>query len=159
MLCPCFSLMERSSLIQCFRYIISLASLAYTFTILHTIQYSMQDHDDDNSTSRNLQYHDLTHHSASSSSHDALATTSTAGTSEKTSGRWTEQEINLLLNYVEGNCVLTTTRGLSLKKSDFNRACDMVKSKDAAQCHYKWGHVCIFVINEDSNYLSPIIAM
>ena len=59
-LCPCFSLMERSSLIQRFRYIISLASLAYTFTILHTIQYSMQDHDDDNSTSRNLQDHDLT---------------------------------------------------------------------------------------------------
>ena len=30
------------------------------------------------------------------------------GTAEKMSGRWTEQEIDLLLNYVEQNSILTT---------------------------------------------------
>jgi PKD repeat protein len=138
MLRPCFSVMdsEGQSLIQRFRYILSIASLAYTFTILHAIQYSMQDHDDNDSTTQNP---DLTQYSASSSTHDTPATTSTAGTAEKTTGRWTDQEIDLLLNYVEGNCILTTARGITLKKSDFNKAHDMVKTKDATQCHYKWG--------------------
>lgn len=155
--------MEGPLLVQRFRYIISLASLAYTFTILHALQYSMQDrHDDDNNSTTQaqnpqLEAHDSTHHSAT---HNTLATTSTSGTAEKTSGRWTEQEINLLLSYVEENCVLTSAKGLSLKKSEFNRAREIVKSKDAAQCHYKWGHVSIvFVIKKGSDYLSPIIAM
>ena len=98
--------MEGPSLVQCFHFIISLVSLAYTFTVLHAIQYSMQNHDD--STTQNPQGHDLTHYSALSSTHDTLATTSTVGTAEKTSGWWTEQEIDLLLNYVERNSILTT---------------------------------------------------
>jgi hypothetical protein len=145
-LCPCFSLMEGPSLIQSFQYIVSLASLAYTFTLLHTIQHSMQDHDENHSAiTQNQQDYDSTH--ASSSTHHSLATSSTAGTAEKTTGRWSEQETNLLLDYVERKCILTTPRGLNLKKSEFNGARDMVKSKDAAQCHYKWGHVRIFFIN------------
>ena len=40
-----------------------------------------------------------------------------------------------------------TSRGTNHKKSDFNKAHDAVKSKDAAQCHYKWGHVSTFTLN------------
>jgi hypothetical protein len=116
----------------------------------------MQDHDDNNSTTQNPQDHDSTQYSASSFTHNTPATTSTAGTAEKTTGWWTEQEINLLLNYVEENCILTTARGLNMKKSEFNKARDMVKSKNAAQCHYKWGHVDIFIIIEGSNYYLSI---
>jgi hypothetical protein len=133
---------ERRSLIQRFCNIISVATLAYTFTSLHAIQYSMYHHaeaaesDDETTTgARNPQ----------SSTHDILAET-TGSAAEKTSGRWTTDEINLLLDYIEANCVLTTARGLNLKKSQFNKARDTVKTKDAGQCHYKWGHVCIFII-------------
>jgi hypothetical protein len=137
--------MDRHSLIQQFHHIISFASLAYTFTTLHTIQYSMQDHcDDNNTTAQTTEDHNSTNLSASSSTQD---TPSTSENSEKTSGQWTKSEITLLLDYVEANCVLTTVRGLNLKKSKFNRAHATVKSKDAAQCHYKWGHVCFFIIN------------
>jgi PKD repeat protein len=83
----------------------------------------MQDHDDNNSTTQNPQDHDLTQYSASSSTHDTPATTSTAGTAEKTTGQWTEQEINLFLNYVKENCILTTARDLNMKRSEFNKAC------------------------------------
>ena len=106
-----FSLMEGPSLVQCFCFIISLAPLAYTFTVLHTIQYSMQNHD--NSTTQNPQDHDLTDYSALSSTHDTLANTINVRTAEKTSGWWTKQEINLLLNYVERNSILTTASRLS----------------------------------------------
>ena len=37
----CFSLMDNHTLLQQFRYILSLASLAYTFTTIHTLQYAM----------------------------------------------------------------------------------------------------------------------
>jgi hypothetical protein len=70
------------------------------------------------------------------SDNETTATTQNPG-SEKTSGRWTTAEINLLLDYVEANCVLTTARGLNLKKSQFNKTRDTVKTKDANQCHYK----------------------
>lgn len=143
---PCFPLMEGPSLVQRFRYIVSLASLAYTFTILHAIQYSMQaqgqEPQDDDPQSMTEDY--STHRSASLSTHDTPATTSAAGTSEKTSNRWTDQEINLLITYVEGNCVLTTKRGSILKKSQFNKASGFISLKDAGQCQYKWGHVRIF---------------
>jgi hypothetical protein len=43
-----------------------------------------------------------------------------------------------------------------MKKSEFNKAHDTVKSKDAAQCHYKWGHVDIFIIIEGSDYYLSI---
>ena len=142
--------MDGHTLIQHFRHIISFASLAYTFTTLHTIQYSMRDHCDDNNTT--AQDHNSTNFSASSSTQDTPASVSTSENIEKTSGRWTESEIALLLDYVEANCVLMTARGLSLKKSEFNKARATVKSKDAAQCHYKWGHVRFFVINKGLNH-------
>ena len=44
----CYFFMDRHPLLQHFHYIILLASLAYIFTALHTIQYTMQDHDDNN---------------------------------------------------------------------------------------------------------------
>lgn len=151
--------MDEQTLLQHFRHIISFASLAYTFTTLHTIQYySMRDHSDNNDTTAQTTDHDSTtqttdHDStnfsaqASSSTHDTPASIGTENV-EKASGRWTDTEISLLLDYVEENCVLMTARGLNLKKSQFNKARDVVKSKDAAQCHYKWGHVCIFVIDK-----------
>ena len=69
------------------------------------------------------------YYSALSSTNDTLATPSTAGSAEKTGGRWNDQEINLLLNYVEQNCTLMTSRGTNLKKSDFNKAHDTVNRK------------------------------
>jgi hypothetical protein len=164
MLRSCCFLMDRHTLLHRFRYITSLASLAYTFTTLHAIQYSMRDHDDSfddihdnnnntvNTTSTQAtalsaqtpQDNDSTNPSAASAStYDTPTTTSMSETIEKTSGRWTDNEIRLLLDYVEEQCTLTTARGLNLKKSDFNKARTTVKSKDASQCHYKWAHVCI----------------
>jgi len=140
--------MDQDSLLQRFRYVLSLASLAYTFTILHTIQYSMRDHNIDNNnnttTSTGPEDYDSTNFSASSTTHDTPTTTNTSENIEKTNSRWTENEVNLLLEYVEANCILTTARGLNMKKSEFNKARAMVKSKDASQCHYKWGHVSVF---------------
>ena len=78
--------MDRPSLVQCFCSLVLLASLAYTFTILHAIQYSMLNHDD-STTTQNPQDHDSTHYSALSSTNDTLATPSTAGTAEKTGGQ------------------------------------------------------------------------
>ena len=82
-----------------------------------------------------------------------------AGSAEKTGGQWNDQEINLLLNYVRQNCTLMTSRDTNLKKSDFNKAHDMVKSKDTAQCHYKWGHVSTLTLKNYSDYLLNVVAM
>lgn len=71
-----------------------------------------------------------------------------------TAGGLTEHEVKLLLDYVEANCTLTTGRGLNLKKSEFSKARATIKSKDVNQCHYKWGHVCIFFIDKGFHYLS-----
>ena len=87
----------------------------------------------------------VTPNASLSTTHDTITTT-TSESLKKTSSRWTENEVTLLLDYVEGNCILTTVRGISLKKSDFNKAHTMVKSKDASQCHYEWGRVCIVII-------------
>ena len=124
-------------------------SLAYTFTAIHTLQYSMHDHDNDTTTTRNPEDNE----SMVSSSIPAAA--STTGSVEKTSRRWTDDEVKLLLGYVEANCILTTARGFNLKKSDFNKARNTVKTKDPSQCHYKWGHVHISVIDEDTYCLLP----
>jgi hypothetical protein len=131
------------SLVQRFRSIVFLASLAYAFTVLHALQYSMQNHDDSNS-----QTPQLDDYSALSSTHDTPATTTSAETVEKNK-RWTDQEIELLLNYVERNSILTTQRGLNLKKSEFRGASNMIKTKDPTQCHSKWGRVGVFVISEN----------
>jgi hypothetical protein len=76
--------MDGHTLIQHFRHIISFASLAYTFTTLHTIQYSMRDHCDNNNTT--AQDHNSTNFSASSSTQDTPASVSTSENIEKTSG-------------------------------------------------------------------------
>jgi hypothetical protein len=146
---PCFFLMDAHNLRQQFRHVVSLASLAYIFSCIHAIQYSLLDHDmDDNSEYHsNLQE---TSHSDFTSTHDTSnpADTSSNPGKANATGRWTDQEITLLLDYVEAHCPLSTSRGLSLKKTQFNKARDTVKSKDASQCHYKWGHVCIYIIVE-----------
>jgi len=147
LLCPSFSLMDQHSLIQHFHHIISVASLTYTFTTLHTIQYLMWDHDH-NTTAEPTEDHVLTNISALSSTHDTPTTTSASENIENTSSQWTEDEIHLLLDFVKANCILMTARGLNLKKSEFNKARATVKSKDANQCHYKWSHVCILLINK-----------
>jgi hypothetical protein len=102
--------MDGHTLIQCFHHIISLASLAYTFTVLHTIQYSMWNHgdNDNDAPAQTAGDYESTNFSASSSTHNTPATASTSENIEKTSGQWTKNEIKLLLNYVEANCVLTT---------------------------------------------------
>ena len=83
-------------------------------------------------------------------------TSSSSGPSGKAShgGRWTDQETSLLLDYIEAHCPLNTSRGFNLKKSQFNKARDVVKSKDASQCHYKWGHVRILHILDSDEGLS-----
>ena len=140
-------------LLQHLHYIISLSSLAYIFTTFHIIQYTMQDQDNNNTGTGTLQDHgcDLSDHSALAFTHDTQpTTTSTLESIKKTSNPWTDNKIKLLLDYVESNCTLTTARGLTLKKSEFNKVCATVKSKDATQCHYKWGQVCVFevIIND-----------
>ncbi|KAF8805532.1 hypothetical protein BYT27DRAFT_7224832 [Phlegmacium glaucopus] len=105
--------------------------------------YAMRDHDNNTTTQPPQLDPDLMNPSASSSTaHDTPATTSTSENLEKTSGQWTKNEIGLPLDYIEGNCILTTGRGLNLKKLEFNKARTMMKLKDANQCHYKWGHLC-----------------
>ena len=144
----------RHTLLQRFHQIISLASLAYTFTTLHTIQYSMRDHNYNNNTAQTQQDHNSMNLSAST--YDTPPATGTSETIKKSTGssRWTETEIKLLLDYVKENCTLTTARGLNLKKSGFNKACEIVKSKDTSQCHHKWSHVCIILIDKSSHNLS-----
>jgi hypothetical protein len=147
---PCSFLMDADTLRQQFRHIVSLASLAYIFSCIHAIQYSLLDHNmDDNSEYHTSNHLQETSHSESldfTSTHDTSNPADTSSNSGKanTTGRWTDQEITLLLDYVEAHCPLSTSRGLSLKKTQFNKARDTVKSKDASQCHYKWGHVCIY---------------
>jgi hypothetical protein len=105
----------------------------------------MQDHDDNDTITQD---HDpLNQSSASTQTSTHNTQPATTSTSKKTSGRWTDNEIKLLLDYVESNCTLTTARGLTLKKSEFNKAHATVKSKDATQCHYKWAQVRILIIN------------
>ena len=67
---------------------------------------------------------------------------------ERSTGWWTDEEIELFLDSVSTNCTLMTARGLSLKKTAFNQAHVVVKTKDAAQCHYKWGNVCTIIIHD-----------
>ena len=142
---------RHTTLINHFSHVISPASLAYAFTILHTVQYSMREHgdnnlnDNDDGTAQTAE--DSTNFSTSST-HDTVNTLPTASTSEnveRANNRWTDNEVRLLLDYVESNCILMTGRGLNLKKTQFNQAHATVKTKDAGQCHYKWNHVSFFL--------------
>ena len=115
---------------------------------------AMRDHNYNNNTAQTQQDHNSTNLSAST--YDTPPTTSTSETIEKStdSGQWTETAIKLLLDYVKENCTLTTAQGLNPKKSEFNKAHEIVKLKDMSQCHYKWGHVCIILIDKSSHNLS-----
>ena len=152
--------MDNHTLLQQFRYILSLASLAYTFTALHTIQYYTMANSNRRSATTQPTPPDPSHPtnpsaSASSSGSQATpATTSAPINQEKNNGRWTDEEIKLLLDYVSANCALTTARGLSLKKTAFSQAHAIVKTKDASQCHYKWGNVRIIIIHDSFYRLS-----
>ena len=140
-----------------FRHIVSLASLAYIFFAIHTIQYSLLDHDMDD-TGNNFEDQSgwqETSHSDLTSTHNTSNPVDTSTSNSGRASRWTDQEISLLLDYVEASCLLNTARGLNLKKSQFNKARDTVKSKDATQCQYKWGHVSIYI--NDGVYLTDFI--
>ena len=149
--------MGAHTLTRQFRHVASLASLAYIFSGIHALQYSLLASDynsdmDDNSEDHNQQESALTSNLDLTSAHDTSNHADTSSNSGRASGRWTDQEINLLLDYVEAHCHLNMSRGLSLKRSQFNKARDMIKSKDASQCHYKWGHVRIHIINVFLSY-------
>lgn len=132
-----------------FRLILSLASIAYIFSAIHAIQYSALGYDSD-TTDIDSPDSDIVDSDSDMENNNTVNTEDQAETSAsgKKGGRWSEQEITLLLDYVESQCSLNTARGLTLKKSQFNKARDTVKSKDAGQCHYKWNHVCILIIDE-----------
>ena len=70
--------------------------------------------------------------------------------SSSSGGRnWSTDEIWLLLGYVEANCVFTAAKGINLKKSEFAKASEVVKTRTATQCHTKWGRVSGFVIEKN----------
>ena len=128
----------RRALIRNFRQILSIASVAYTFTSLHTLQYAMRSHEDDNPVPDNT----IDNSTMTQNTPDDASIT--ASSNVPSSGRWSSDEIWLLLAYVEANCVFTAAKGINLKKSEFNKARETVKTKTAGQCHYKWGHVSVF---------------
>jgi hypothetical protein len=156
--------MDTRTVLRQFRHVVSLASLAYIFSAVHAIQYSLLDYDfslldgdydmDDNDSDHNLQSTSRsdftsTHDQAHDTSESNPANISSSSGNLKTNARWTDQEISLLLDYVEANCTLNpSSSGLSLKKSHFNKARDTVKTKDATKCHYKWSHVRIIYFSE-----------
>lgn len=144
---------------QQFRHVVSLASLAYIFSGIHALQYSLLDSDTDydmnDNNLTNLQQDASTSQSDFTSFHDTHTSNpaNISSSSGKTSGRWTDQEIALLLDYVEAHCPFNSAKGVNLKKTHFNKARDTIKSKDAAQCHYKWNNVCISAIYKGLSYL------
>ena len=143
--------MDAHSLKRQFRYVVSLASLAYIFSGIHAIQYSQLGYDsmDDNDSHDHHLEPASTSYSDFTSTHDTSTPADNSSISGKASGRWTEQEISLLLDYVEAHCPLESPSGLNLKKTHFKKARDTVKTKDASQCHYKWGRVRFFLFIND----------
>ena len=131
--------MDAHTLIQQSHHIVSLASLACVFSGIHTIQYSLLDHDMDDIEDHNLQENDSTSHSGFTSTPDTSNPANTSSNSGKASGHWTDQEITLLLDHVEAHCSLNTLRGLNLKKTQFNKAHDTVKAKDSKLSVLRWG--------------------
>jgi len=135
----------RRSLRQHFNQILSLASIAYTFTTLHTIEYSMADHEGNDISQAALGNSTTAQNPASI----AAASSNNIPTSSSGGRNWTTDEIWLLLGYVEANCVFTAAKGINLKKSEFTKASEVVKTRTAAQCHTKWGRVSGFVIEQN----------
>lgn len=137
--------MDTRPLIQRFRYILSLSSFAYVFNTLHTIQYEMQqDHDEDDTPTQAYDYPQSPQPVSTSTSE-----------SIKTTGRWTDDEIRLLLDYVESNFTFTSAGGSSLGRDSFKNA-HALKTKDSNQCQYKWRQVCILIINIGFHHLSAL---
>ena len=142
--------MDPHTLAKQFRHVVSLASLAFIFSSIHALQYSLLDYDatmensenqtspQDNASTSHLNF-------TSTPSHDTSTSNPADTSSSSVKGRWTDQEINQLLTYVEAHCPLNTSRGISLKKTHFNKAHTFIKTKDASQCEYKWGNVCISI--------------
>ena len=119
--------MDTHTLMRQFCHIVSLASLAYIFSAIHAIQYSLleSDYDTMDPNGEDPTHHTLQETAASTSYSDFTSSTpntsnpaNTSSSSGKASGRWTDQEITLLLNYVEAHCSLNTSRGLNLKKAN-----------------------------------------
>jgi hypothetical protein len=127
-----------NTLLRRFRHIVSLASLAYIFSAIHAIQFSLLDINMDDDTGNNTVDTGSEDQSGWQNS-DFISTNETSSNSGKTkdSGRWTDREISLLLDYVEAHCPLNTKKGLNLTKTQFNKAGETIKSKDYNQCHYK----------------------
>lgn len=147
---PCFCLMDRrhpAPLIQSVGNILSLASLAYTFTALHSVRYFMHHHnsqltaahipqpEDNNTAARNDNTSLLTYNVEDTSKEDSKSIT-----------RWTPAETQLLIEYVATNCVLIPSKGLSLTRKQFFKAPEIVKTRDSAQCHRKWTSVRVFTV-------------
>ena len=116
----------------------------------------MRDHNNNNNTSTGPQNYNLIDLSALASNHDTPNTTSISKNTEKTNSWWTENKINLLLDYIEANCIFDD--GMRYQHEEI-KAWAIVKSKNATQCYYKWGCVSFYVIDENSYHLSSIIAM
>jgi len=147
-----------------FRNVVSLASLAFIFSSIHALQYSLRDYDTGTSMDDTENPQDTvgasTSHSnftstpsqdttqASTSNPAEFSSTGKSGKAAAASGRWSDLEITQLLDYIQEHCSLNTSSGLSLKKTCFNQASDTLKSKTAAQCRNKWNNVRIFIINE-----------
>jgi hypothetical protein len=151
----------RRSLQRHFHQILSLASIAYTFTTLQTIEHSLEpsmaDHEGNNTSALGNSTNSTT---AQAHSQASTATSSTNNPSSISGGRnWTPDEIWLLLRFVEANCVFTAAKGINLKKSEFNKASEVVTTRTGAQCHTKWGRVSGFVIDKHFYYLFYIIAL
>ena len=123
--------MDAHTLIWQLCHMISLTSLACVFSGVHTVQYSLLNHDMNDIEDCNLQKNDSTSHSGFTSTPDTSNPANTSSNSGKASGHWTDQEITLLLDHVEAHCSFNTLSGLNLKKTQFNKAHDTVKAKDS----------------------------
>ncbi len=149
--------MDPRILVQQFREIVSLASIAYTLTTLQVISAAINNPDslrlvepiDDHYHNSDMETESVTGMStASTASATSNTTPPSAGTTEQRTNRyWTHDEILLLLDHVEKCCTLTTARGTNLKASEFRQASTTIKTRTASQCHYKWGQVRRFLFN------------
>ena len=94
--------MDTHTLRQQFHNVVSLASLAYIFSGIHAIQYSLLDHnmddyDIEDHTVANLQQNAWTSHSDFTSTHDTFNPPNTStSNSGKINECWMDQEITLL---------------------------------------------------------------
>jgi hypothetical protein len=95
--------MDTHTLAKQFRHVVSLASLAFIFSSIHALQYSLIDYD---ATMENSENHTSPQDNASTShlnfpgstpSHDTSTSNPADTSSSSAKGRWKDQEINQLL--------------------------------------------------------------